>query len=74
MEKFTYVVGTHAFADDEAWGEGWKQAKKIATELHTGIFREVFDNRTEETYTEFYAKGGCFLHIRFYEDRKLKIF
>ncbi len=64
---FAYqVYGTgYEFRGDSAWGQAWKDAKAMATELHTGIMRTV-EQDGKEPRQEYYAKGGLFVNVRFY--------
>ena len=75
-KTFIYQVynSGYEFRGPDAWGQAWKDAKAVATELHTGIFRIVEQEGKEPRY-EYYAKGGVFLNVRFYEGpHDLRIF
>lgn len=72
MKIFFYYVNGTEFADTEAFGKAWTEAKALATEEHTCITRTVV--KGEEMKHEFFAKGGCFLDERFYEKDRVKIF
>ena len=74
MKTFTYMVGTYEYTDTTAFGQAWTDAEIMAKKLHCGIFRTVTDPKTETVRDEFYAKGGAFLNIRYYEETKLRIF
>ena len=72
MKEFLYYVNGTEFADTEAFGQGWENAKALATEEHTYITRTVIDDNNMRH--EFFAKGVCFLNERFYEKDRVKIF
>ena len=74
MRTFTYTVGTYEYTDMTAFGQAWANAKIVAKELHCGIFRTVTDTKTETVRHEFYANGGAFLNIQYYEEARLRIF
>ena len=71
-KTFIYNVNGTLFEDTKAFGQAWKNAKALATEEHTVITRTVICGN--ETHEEFFAKGGCFLNERFYEENKAKVF
>ena len=41
MKKFVYQVAGFEFVDSVAFGEAWKEAKRIATAYHVAIYRLV---------------------------------
>jgi len=60
-KEFIYNVNGTEFTDNKAFGEAWREAKKVATEEHVAITRTVIDG--EKISNEFYSKGGCFLDM-----------
>lgn len=60
-KEFIYNVNGTEFTDNKAFGEAWREAKKVATEEHAAITRTVIDG--EKISNEFYSKGGCFLDM-----------
>lgn len=72
MREFIYNVQGTEITDTEAFGEGWKKAKALATEMHTTIERTVIDGNNVRN--EFFANGGVFLNMRFYQTSKAKVF
>ena len=73
MKDFFYEVNGTEYHDVEAFGKAWKAAKAQAEAEHTEIFRTVCWGVGCVRY-EFYAKGGCFLPMRFYDKDTVKIF
>ena len=72
MKDFFYEVNGTEYHDTEAFGKAWKAACAQAKEDHAPIYRTVVNG--DDVRYEFFAKGGCFLNMRFYEDEKVKIF
>lgn len=72
MKKFVYQVAGYEFVDVEAFGQAWKDAKAMASKLHTPIFRLVI--KGENVKEQVYYKGGCFNSIEFMRDDNVKIF
>lgn len=71
-KKFVYQVAGFEFVDTEAFGEAWKEAKRVATAYHSAIYRLVI--KDEQVQQEVYYKGGCFNSIRFATADNVKIF
>ena len=71
-KMFVYDVNGTQFEDTQAFGQGWKNAKKVATEEHATITRAVVEG--EKVTYEFFAKGGVFLNEKFYEVDRAKVF
>lgn len=69
---FVYEVNGETVEDTEAFGQGWKKAKEIATKEHTYITRQVI--KGNDIRNEFYSKGGCFLPEKFFEKDKVMVF
>lgn len=72
MKKFVYQVAGFEWVDTEAFGNGWKQAKEKATELHAAVYRLVVNG--DKTRQEFFADGGCFLPVCYQDHVKTRIF
>lgn len=75
-KTFIYQVNNsgYEFRGDSAWGQAWKDAKAMAQELHTGIFRIVEQDGREPRH-EYFAKGGVFVSTKFYTGpQDLRIF
>ena len=63
MKKFVYQVAGFEFTDTVAFGEAWKEAKRIAKIHHTAIYRLVVKGETVRQ--EVYYKSGCFNSVEF---------
>ena len=72
MKQFIYNVNGIKFADTEAFGEAWKQAKVKAIELHCPIFREVING--DRVKRQVYYTGGLFNSIEFMREDNVKVF
>lgn len=72
MKKFIYQVSNYEFADTEAFGKAWKDAKTKAIELHTAIYRLVIDD--ENMRQEVLYKGGVFNSVKFIREDNVEIF
>ncbi len=72
MTKFVYQVAGFEFADTEAFGKAWKEAKEMASNLHCAIYRLVI--KGENVKQEVYYKAGCFNTIKFATESNIKIF
>ena len=71
-KTFIYTVNGNEYTDTKAFGQAWKDAKAQATKEHTSIVRTVVEGENERH--EFYAKGGCFLNERFFDNERAFIF
>lgn len=73
MRTIIYVVDGTEFETRDAWGQEWKEALALAKENNCGIDKAViYTNGDIDWY--FFAKGNVFLHDRFRENHKVKIF
>ena len=72
MKKFVYQVAGFEFVDTTAFGNAWKEAKAMATELHAAIYRLVI--KGEEIRQEVYLTSSCFLNVEMAEKKFIKIF
>ena len=72
MKKFVYQVAGFEFVDSVAFGEAWKEAKRVATACHSAIYRLVI--KGEEVKQEVYYKAGCFNSIKFATADNVAIF
>ena len=72
MEKrFIYVVEGTEFEDTEAFGEGWKKAKALATELHAPIYRTTIITEVRE---EVFMEAGLFVKADHADKKNIKVF
>ena len=71
MTEYIYVVNGTEHHTTEVWGQAWKDAKAQATAEHATIERAVING--DKVRYEFYAKGGCFLADRFYNEELVKV-
>jgi len=69
MKKFVYGVNGKKFSDTEAFGKAWESAVKEAKDSNEKITRLVVDG--EKQRIEFFAKGGVFLNMKYYEEKRL---
>lgn len=69
MKKFIYQVESFEFADMEAFGTAWDEAKEKAKKLHAPIYRTVV-----ETRRQVFCVAGCFLGVNYAHDYDIKIF
>jgi len=72
MKKFVYQVAGFEFVDSVAFGEAWKEAKRVATAYHAAIYRLVI--KGEDVKQEVYYKSGCFNSIKFATTDNVTIF
>lgn len=72
MKQFIYQVNGFEFADNEAFGKAWEQAKAKAIELHCPIFREVING--DKVKYQVYYSGGLFNSVEFMRDGNVKVF
>lgn len=72
MKKFVYQVGNYEFADTEAFGKAWKDAKAKAAKMHTAIYRLVI--KGENVRQEVLYKGGVFNSVEFIRENNIEIF
>lgn len=78
MKKyFIYVVEGTEFDDTEAFGQAWKNAKALATELHAPIYRyditETWDGK-EKIEERVYLKAGILLPTNRANPEDIKVF
>lgn len=71
-KTFIYMVNGNEFIDTKAFGQAWKDAKAVAKAEHCGIYRSIVEG--DNIRNEFFAKGGCFLNEKFFEDGRIEIF
>lgn len=71
MTEYIYIVNGTEHHTTEVWGQAWKDAKAQATAEHATIERAVVNG--DKIRYEFYAKGGCFLADRFYNEELVKV-
>lgn len=72
MTEYIYIVNGTEYTTTDVWGQAWKNAQAQAKAEHTIIERAVING--EKIRYEFYAKGGCFLADRFYNEELAKVF
>ena len=72
MKKFVYQVAGFEFADTAAFGEAWREAKRIATARNAAIYRLVING--ESVKQEVYVKAGCFLSTKYATAENVAIF
>lgn len=61
MKKFVYQVAGYEFVDSIAFGEAWKEAKRVATVYNMPVYRLVI--KGDSVKQEVFTKGGCFLNV-----------
>lgn len=69
MKKFIYNVNGVNYNDTQAFGDAWRKAFSVAKSTNSKIIRNVITD--DEARVEFFAKGGVFLNMRFYEESKV---
>lgn len=69
MKKYTYGVNGKIFTDTTAFGKAWKNAITEAKTSHEVITRKVVEK--EKQRIEFFAKGGVFLNIKYYNEKRV---
>lgn len=72
MKQFIYQVEGLEFADTEAFGKAWKEAKAVATRLHAPVYRLVIDG--EKVREEVYFSAGFFNNIKYASKDNIYIF
>ena len=72
MKKFIYQVAGFEFVDSVAFGEAWKEAKRVATAYQTAIYRLVI--KGDDVKKEVYYKSGCFNSVKFVTTDNVAIF
>ena len=70
---FVYEVSGMEKESAEAFGEAFRWAKNMSAKTGDEIWRTCYVNE-ETNRIEFYAKGGCFLNIKFYSPEKAEHF
>lgn len=72
MKCFVYDVMGFEYEDTEAFGKAWKDAKEVAKGLGVGIYRTVYNGKTERR--EVYCKGGFFLRVDLVKPENVALF
>lgn len=72
MKQFIYQVGGFEYADTEAFGTAWKQAKAEAARLNAAVYRLVI--KGEIVKQEVFVKAGCFISVEYAEPENIMIF
>lgn len=63
MKQFIYRVEGLEYADTEAFGKAWKEAKATATRLHAPVYRLVIDG--DKVREEVFYSAGFFNSVKY---------
>lgn len=69
MREFIYGVNGKIFKDTVAFGIAWEKTVEEAKASNEMITRKVVNEKGQRI--EFFAKGGVFLNIRYYEEKRV---
>jgi hypothetical protein len=72
MKKFVYDVAGFEFEDSAAFGKAWREAKALAAEKHSAIYRKVIEG--EQVSNEVFTSAGFFLSTKFAKAEDVAIF